>query len=413
MDITPNDFQGTDSERIAQALAVVERQGGGLVRIPRRKDPDGRAFWLIDEAILLKANTTLLIENCTIKRSDRCRDNFVRSANCGIGIENPSPLENIHIIGIGNAVFEGADHPRATGDASKTLACPCPKNFTGAENPDFWSCHRHSYGTDAGRDGQSQTGDWRNVGILMANVHHLSIENLRIVEPHAWAISLEACSFATICRIDFSARMARVIDGEEHNVENQDGIDLRRDCHDICISDITGTTGDDVVALTANPANPYFTAPAGSLDSTEVMSRREGDVPLGIWNVTICNVKAHSAGGCYILRFLALSGARICNVQVDGIVDTSPDDFHSTASIMMGGWPGVVGEPGFPYGKQEECSLFDILLSNVISNAQNCVVVPGGLQNSFVSNILRRNPEATTIRCDNPQLLQNCHLPPN
>ena len=64
MGITPNEFKGTDSERIAQALAVLKTQGGGTLRIPQREDADGRAFWLIDEAILLDADTTLIIENC-------------------------------------------------------------------------------------------------------------------------------------------------------------------------------------------------------------------------------------------------------------------------------------------------------------------------------------------------------------
>ena len=314
MTITPNDFQGSDSERIAQALTAIKaRQGSGILRIPRREDADGRQHWLLDEAILLDADTTLILENCTLKLSDRCRDNFIRSANCGTGIASPRPIANIHIIGIGDVVLEGADHPRATGDSTKVLACPCPKNFTGAENPDFWSCHQHSYGTDAGKTAESQTGDWRNIGILMANVHHLSIENLRIVEPHAWAISLEQCSFASINRIGFSARMSRVIDGTEHNVENQDGIDLRMDCHDIIISDITGWTGDDVVALTAIPHDH----PGGALNSTEVMpGYKDAAGPKGIWNVTLRDIQAHSAGGTKTSPTRSVpSWSRCCSVS--------------------------------------------------------------------------------------------------
>ena len=108
MGITPNEFKGKDSERIAQALSVLKKQGGGTLRMPRREDADGRAFWLIDEAILLDADTTLIIENCTIKLSDRCRDNFIRSANCGYGIENIQKINNIHVVGIGDAVLLGA-----------------------------------------------------------------------------------------------------------------------------------------------------------------------------------------------------------------------------------------------------------------------------------------------------------------
>ncbi len=46
-------------------------------------------------------NTTLILESCRIKLSDACRDNFIRSANCGMGIEDPLPIKNIHIKGVG------------------------------------------------------------------------------------------------------------------------------------------------------------------------------------------------------------------------------------------------------------------------------------------------------------------------
>ena len=189
---TANDYQGlTDNERIE---AAIREREGNMVIIPQRKsdiEPE-RTWWLLDRAILLPSDTTVILENCRIKLSDRCRDNFFRSANCGFGIEEPAPLENIHIRGVGNAVLEGADHPRSTGDSSKLQACPCPKNFSGAADPSFEDMHRHSYGTDAGKEGEVQRGDWRNIGILRAQVSHLSIENIRIVEPHCWAISLEA-----------------------------------------------------------------------------------------------------------------------------------------------------------------------------------------------------------------------------
>ena len=119
-----------------------------------------REVWLLDSAILVRSNTTLELDNCRIKLSDRCRDNLIRSANCGLGITDIRPLQNIHIRGIGTVVLEGADHPRATGDSGKTLG-------------------QRTYGTDAGKDGESQTGDWRNIGILLAFVENFSIQNRR------------------------------------------------------------------------------------------------------------------------------------------------------------------------------------------------------------------------------------------
>ena len=66
------------------------------------------------------------------------------------------------------------------------------------------------------------------------------------------------------------------------NMENQDGVDNRNGCHDILITDITGRTGDDMVALTAiaNDDEPYL--PGGSLCTTHVMpndwSKRDRDI---------------------------------------------------------------------------------------------------------------------------------------
>src|SRR5690606_15145127 len=102
-------------------------------------------IWLLDSAILVRSGTVLELENCHLKLSDKSRDNFIRSANSGLGITEIAPLENIHIRGIGRAILEGADRPRATGDGAKTLG-------------------KHSYGTDAGKEGESQLGDWRNIG---------------------------------------------------------------------------------------------------------------------------------------------------------------------------------------------------------------------------------------------------------
>ena len=406
---TVNDFSGkTDNERIEEAIR--NRDGEIVVIPPRKSDIEpGRDWWLLDRAILLPENTTVVLQNCRIKLSDNCRDNFFRSANCGIGIENPPTISSIHIRGVGDCVLEGADHPRSTGDSSKFIACPCPKNFSGAAKPTFNDLHRHSYGTDAGKEGESENGDWRNIGILMANVHHLSIENIRIVEPHAWAISLEACSFANINHIEFKACMTRVIDGAEHNVENQDGINLRNGCHDVIISDIMGTTGDDVVALTCI-ASTFRMRKDGELHSTQVLGNDYTNREKGIYNVIVRNVLASPAGGCCMVRLLATDGAEIRNVTIDGIVDTSPDDFHSWCGVLVGEQTGLVGEPGYPYGTVSEKCLHNITISNVITNARSCIRIPGGLEDSCINNVIGRDPDGKTLDIKEPNLLHRVLL---
>ena len=387
--ICANDFpRRTDSDTIEAALQV---GAGGTVVIPARRserEPE-RTHWLLDRAILIPGTTTLVLDNCRLKLSDAARDNFIRSANCGMGLGDPKPLEGIHIRGIGTCVLEGAEHPRSTGDSTKRLACPCPKLYPQGDDPEAWAqswyeAHCCSYGTDAGRPGESQCGDWRNVGILLANVRRFSIKNLRIVEPHGWGISLEGCAFGSVRQIDFSARMMRNIDGMDQNVENQDGLDLRNGCHDIIVSDLTGTTGDDVLALTAivHPNEPH---PGGAVGSTHVMhndfSRRAKD----IWNVIIRNLMASSGGGMLHIRLLATGGAHIRNVVIDGLVDSSPEDFHEGASIM-------IGERNTEYGAAGDDAFSDIAISNVITNARAAIRVLNPVTRLRCNNILNRSP---------------------
>jgi hypothetical protein len=404
--LTANDYVGTtDSDRLE---AAVKGRKNNIVFIPKRKcliEPE-RDYWLLDRAVLLPENTTVIIQNAKIKLSDNCRDNFFRSENCGIGIDEPAHISNIHIRGDGLCILEGADHPRSTGDSSKRLSRPCPKESKdllqiadwisdetrAAGKTEFWDEHSHTYGTDSGKDGERQFGDWRNIGILFANVSSFSIENIHMVDFHCWGVSLEGCSFGNIKNMSFEASMSKEIDGMMHNVENQDGIDLRNGCHDIIVSDITGCTGDDIVALTAI-ASPDDRR-GGSLNSTHVMGndwlKREKD----IHDIIVRNVVGYTKGGgacgcCNCVRLLPVM-AKIYNVVIDGVIDTSPKDSMPSAVLQL-------GEPDGAYGCNEPESMYGITINNVICNSSNAIYVLGYLQDSSISNVINRNPECAAI----------------
>lgn len=412
--VDANQFKGTnDSEQLNNA--VKGRGADGIVRIPPRQsetDP-GRTFWLLDEAVLLPAGTTVVLENCTLKLSDRCRDNFFRSANCGMGIESPQKLRGIHIRGEGRCTLAGADRPRATGDSSKRLHAPCPHlpedvcrvaDWVPAERRqpgrlDFWDIHGYSYGTDAGKDGESQYGDWRGIGILLANVEDFSISGLRLYKPHGWGISLEACCFGRIEQIEFDACMYKEIDGMRMNMENQDGIDLRNGCHHILLSDITGQTGDDVIALTAIASDREY-LPGGSLCSTHVMhndwTRREKD----IHDIIIRSVMAHSYL-CYTLRLLP-AGTRIYNVVIDGVIDTSPDCSAGAGTLLLG--------DGDFYGENQPDSLRGITISNIVCNSRSAIDAAGCLTDSVIANVVNRNPRCPALTVGRENGLKNVKI---
>ena len=155
--ISPNQFKGSDIQRIMSAIEAAKESTGKVV-IPSRNS-NGTNIWLLDSAILIPGNMTLILDNCTIQLSDQCRDNMFRSDNVGIGIAHPDWSENISIIGIGDVVLKGANNPRATGDGARTLIIN-PNDAKGN-----W---RVSYGSDAGKEGRKQKGDWRNIMILIA-----------------------------------------------------------------------------------------------------------------------------------------------------------------------------------------------------------------------------------------------------
>ena len=409
--VNANHFSaGSDSEILNRAIEA--READGIVLIPPRAVDGERDYWLLDSAILLPENVTVVLQNCRIKLSDACRDNFFRTANAGLGIEDPAPIQNVHIRGEGFCLLEGADHPRATGDGSKRLHAPCPhypediarvadyipEERRSPERITFGDVHNHSYGTDAHREDQSQYGDWRGIGILLANVENFSISGVTIKESHGWGISLEACSFGRVEKIRFDARMHKTIDGMEMNLENEDGIDVRNGCHHIVISDIWGNTGDDVIALTAIADPKYH--PGGSLCHTHVMhndwSRREKD----IHDIIIRNVTAHSYL-CWVVRLLPAMTS-IYNIVIDGIVDTATNPKAAQGTLLL-------GDAGF-YGKNLPDSMRDVTISNVISNSGRAVWIRGYLTDSVISNVVNKNPAHDAIFVEREDGLSNVQI---
>lgn len=401
--VNVNDFWGSTDNEVLEA-AIKNRQKDGIVLIPPRASEieTERDYWLLDRAILLPEDTTVILQNCTIKLSDLCRDNFFRSANCGLGIAEPKKIYNVYIKGEGMCSLLGADHPRATGDAGKILARPCPyepedlcrladwipMERRTPETLDFWDAHDHSYGTDAGKEGEHQNGDWRDIGILMANVDHFGIENLRIIDSHGWGITMEACSCGIIRNINFEACMSRMIDGLRQNIENQDGIDVRNGCHNLIISDITGRTGDDMVALTAIALDGYTgSTEGGRIGSGEVMPVDWSKRDKNIHDIIIRNIIGYS-NLCWQVRLLPCN-CKIWNVVIDGVIDTAPD------GLIHGGGL-IIGEADFAYGMNLPDGLKNISISNVIAQGNHALRIDGYLKDSMISNVMNRNPNGLT-----------------
>ncbi len=389
----PNDYAGTDSERIAAAVDAGVQYHNGTVVIPPRV-PDkvaDRDYWLLDSAILLPSDTTLTLKSCTLKLSDKCRDNFIRSANCGIGIEDIQLVHDIHIIGNGNALLVGADHPRASGDSVKPLGIPTCYYDEAQGNPLNW----RSYGTDWDKEGERHNGDWRNIGILLAYVQRFSIQKLTIRDPHCWSISHEHCRDGLLRDLRFEATAFKMIDGKRECLMNQDGIDLRQGCHNFIIENITGYSGDDLIAMTAIAGGKDV--PPGNLCSTMITGNRPtGDDDIS--HILIRNVLGHAVGrkDCQLVRFLNTGGTKIHDVIVDGVIDDSgPEDVVCVTVKVCDSLKrfGGVTPLGDTYG---------IILNNIHASTHSyrCIRIAGSLCDSIISNVINHNPANPPITYD-------------
>lgn len=194
--------------------------------------------------------------------------------------------------------------------------------------------------------------------------------------------------------------MSKEIDGMLQNMENQDGIDLRNGCHHIIISDITGRTGDDLIALTAIANEDSGFIPGGSMKNTHVMHNDWTKRDKNIHDIIIRNVVGYSHL-CHLIRLLP-AYTKIWNVVIDGVVDTSPDNIEPFGGILLGDLDG--------YGKNMPDSISNITISNVVCNRKDAISIEGYLSNSVISNITNRRKKCHALSVIRENGLKNVKI---
>ncbi len=331
--VTPNDFKdGSDSDRIEAAVAKALETGERSIEIPRLNAKSGQALWLIERAILVPSDFTLVLRDCRVRLAPGTRDNLIR--NAGAAKEPVEANENIHILGVGGAVLSG--------------------------------------GLTAHFDPPGDKSGWRTIGVLLCGVRHFTIEGFTLEETQAWAVSVEnGCAYGRIANLNFN---------NTNKYPNQDGVDVRKGCHDIMIENITGVTGDDAVALTglrnerakANPGVRTMQV-GGSLP------RPDDD----IYNITIRNVRAKVAGGHHIVRLLNQDGVKLYNIFISDVMDASgPADPRVQAGVKIG---------DLRYWSLMQCKLgdtYNIFVDNVLTRGKTGVKIQGPLKNAVLRNIV-------------------------
>ncbi|MCQ2385727.1 MAG: glycosyl hydrolase family 28 protein [Clostridia bacterium] len=270
---TPNDPEcrrNTDAESIQSAVDTAVREGVFRVVIPPRNERTGKNKWVIGETVLLSSGVTVFFDGCFLEMEDGVFANMFRnrSAYTARGKTREGADRDIFLIGRGNAVLSGGNPNGLTESTSEKSGFPHIRN---------------------------------NNLILFANVENFSVECLTFIHPRWWTMNFYYCRQGRISHIRFFARQ---------NVPNQDGIDLRCGCHDILVNDITGQTGDDMVALTALP------------HLSERLFAVEGE-EADIHDVTVKDVRGFTAKAVVALR--NQDGAKLYRVTVENITDTSSE----------------------------------------------------------------------------------------
>ncbi|WP_439481523.1 glycosyl hydrolase family 28 protein [Cyclobacterium plantarum] len=363
--VNPNSFEGTDTERIIQAIEMA-KTSTQMVRIPK-ENTNGTKIWMIDSALLLPSNMTLILDNCTLQLSDTSRDNLFRSDNVGLGVTDPSWNENIRIYGIGNAVLKGATNPRATGDGARQISL----NPKAEQEKGNW---RVSYGSDAGKPGLKQTGDWRNIMVLIGYVRDFSLKNVRFENAHGWTISFERTVGIDISDVTIFNQEFVTVDGQQLMTANKDGINLRQGCKNVRIDNISGLTGDDFIALSNLDTAPDKPKQNGDINGSMVTASRWYGPEDDIEQVVITNISCQNR-----YRAIAIRGsdkAGIHHVCISGVIFRAREDRYE--ALLIGG--RGYGEESLP-GK-----IHTIQAMNIMGNGQSLVRIQAKVANCHFLN---------------------------
>ena len=332
-----------DSEAIERCLAAAEKTETSKTVVFDSKD------YLIDRAILVPSDTTIVIDNCTIKQNDYVFDNVFRGNNLIINGIDPygppidvTPIHDIKIIGKGNAKIIGTDKPQAGYHPFFNEY----QTMTG----DFWGWRTHMFSFSFG------------VGIEIAGV--------KIRQSMCWAISFDNCQKCYVHDIDIRS-----------NVKNGDGIDFRSGCNHCVVENITGFTSDDTVACTALSRGKINRALSKYLSVSEPYNSSHENIDGSIHHIKIRNIL--TGGYHHGVICLSAYGNQLYDIDISNVKETNEGGREATVKVYTGYGDGYV-----------KGDIHDIKISNVTSEkAKYALMVDCEAENLTAENIVQNHPD--------------------
>lgn len=338
----------SDSEAIELCFAQAERVEG-----EKQVVFHGKEFFL-DRAVLIDSDTTVLIDDCTIKQKDFVFDNVFRGKNVLVSAVDPygmpvevTPIRKVRILGKGNACVIGTDKPK-----------------TGY----------HPYY----KEEQKMVGDffgWRTHMFSFSNGEDLEICNLKLRQTMGWAVSFDHCRRVHVHDMDVQS-----------NVKNGDGVNFRSGCSYCIAENITGFTSDDTVACTALAKGKSERKELSRyLSYSEPYNCSHEAIDGDVHHITIRNIT--TGGHHHGVICLAAEGNRVYEVDIENVVETQESDREATVKIYTGYGTG--------YTKGD---IHDIRIRRVVSKkAKHALMIACEAESLSFEDIVQENPEGTPI----------------
>ena len=298
---------------------------GGDITFPAENPFTGENVYEINTALVVRSGCHITLDGCTLRLADGVYSNIFISE----GAWDEAPLiTDVSITGRNGAKLDGGN----PNDLREKTA-----NKNGLPIVLY------------------------NTFLLFRNVDGFEISDLLLSDPRYWCMTFYYCRNGEISDIEFKA---------SDNVPNQDGIDLRRGCHDIVIKNICGSTGDDTIALTAldSIGEAKFSIPGESHD---------------VYNVTISNVSSDVTGGHGIIRLLNHDGIKMHDIVIKDIYDRHIDGGGKVniAAIRLG------DENYWTKSKAADGDMYNIKIENVTTNSPLPVKIHGEIPGLEISGI--------------------------
>jgi len=213
-----------------------------------------------------------------------------------------------------------------------------------------------------------------NLTLFFTQLDGFEIKDLTVRDQRWWALMFLQCTKGRIGGIRFE--LTRHVLDSRARWRNQDGIDLRVGCHDIVIEDITGETGDDLIALTALNAPPFEGKYA------------RADRPRDISNITIRRVKGRT-NQCALIRLLSHFGQPIHHVAISDVVEDSVPGVHNQTQMAI-----RIGDRFPDYYRKDEAKnaqrfgdISDVTIDGLVTRALTAVHTDDGIRNLAVRNV--------------------------